>query len=151
MEQARGLQDLQGLSFLMQYNGFPTVEELSRQRRFSPALYGTVSFVTSSRGTGAPAGISVYEIIIYISVIYLQNLFNLFFKLRKVIILLFDFSSSFYNFYISFKSQLIDLLNKRLLIVQPYIKPLLVIDVVLQIAIYFYKGDTFFLYFFIVL
>ena len=42
------------------------MEELSGRRRFLPGLYGTVSFVTSSRGTGAPAGISVYEIIIII-------------------------------------------------------------------------------------
>ena len=39
------------------------MEELSGRRRFLPGLYGTVSFVTSSRGTGAPAGITVYEII----------------------------------------------------------------------------------------
>ena len=43
------------------------MEELSGRRRFLPGLYGTVSFVTSSRGTGAPTGISVYEIIIIFS------------------------------------------------------------------------------------
>ena len=49
------------------------MEELSGRRRFSPGLYGTVSFVTSSRRTGALAGISVYEIIIII-ILYLYKL-----------------------------------------------------------------------------
>ena len=61
------------------------MEELSGRRRFSPGLYSTVSFVTSSRGTGAPTGISVYEIIIiYKSFFVKVSLYRVLLEYRSV-------------------------------------------------------------------
>ena len=62
-----------GASFLMQYAGFVIVASKGLTG-FLSGLYSTVSFVYSSRRTGAPVGISVQEIIIIIIIIIIISL-----------------------------------------------------------------------------
>ena len=65
------------------------------------------------------------------SVACLQNLLDSFLESGKVVTLLLDLSSSFRDLYMSTKLRLVDFLDERLLVVRPYVKPLLVIGIVL--------------------